>query len=77
MSMCAGCGRPVNQWRCPFCGTWNETGGSMTMPEIIALARRMVREVVNGWQRAVHWLTSLHWDFRVIAAIVGRRGVAA
>jgi hypothetical protein len=41
--------------------------------EVIVFARRMVRELVNGWYRAVRWLMALGWDSRVIAATVGPR----
>lgn len=59
---CAGCGRPVNQWRCPWCGTWNDTG--MSRDEIIALAFRIAREFADGLRRAFRYLRQLGFSAR-------------
>jgi hypothetical protein len=40
--------------------------------EVIRFARRMVREVRNGFRLALHWLMQLRYPAELAAAILGR-----
>jgi hypothetical protein len=64
-------GNPINE---VFGGVLKEKLEHMSTREIIALARRMVRELRDGPARAAHYLRSLGWPVdRAVAALAAER----
>ena len=38
--------------------------------EVVQMARRMLREVKNGFQLVVRWLCTLRWSYEVILSVI-------